>query len=140
MVVGDFVRADLMSGESTVVHSFGSRVFASANFGPNSLLVAVADRTIFRADTRSDRREAWATTEIDVTSIVRDPFTGHVLITVRGGQIFEYTARGVRIRELARAPASGRAAYAPDGFLYYLVAGFPTMGRVLRFELPTRLE
>jgi hypothetical protein len=140
MEVGDFVRADLSSGESSVVHRLESRVYAGATFGPNSLLVAVADHTIYRVDTRSDAREAWSTTEADVTSLVRDPFTGRVLISVRGGQIFEYSSRGVLLREFAMAPASGRAAYAPDGFLYYLVAGWPTTARVLRFELPSRLE
>ncbi len=79
-------------------------------------------------------------TEADVTSLVRDPFTGRVLVAVRGGEVWEYSSRGERLGVFASGGASGRIAYAADGYLYYMVVGWPTTPSVARFELPRRLD
>ncbi len=137
---GDLVRADLDTGDTATVHTLPARIHASAVFDVRSLLVATDEGVTYRVATDSDAVQPWADIGEDVTSLVRDPFTGHVFISVTSSRILEYAPDGTMLGELDPAPASrGRLAYSPDGSLYYLISGFPTRAELLRYELPATL-
>jgi hypothetical protein len=136
---GDLVRADLDTGEITTVHTLPARVHASAVFSVRSLLVATDEGVTYRVATDSDTVVPWADVGEDVTSLVRDPFTGHVFVSVTSARILEYAADGTLIGELEAPGSRGRLAYSPDGYLYYLISGWPTSAEVLRYALPTTL-
>jgi hypothetical protein len=136
---GDLVRADLDTGSVTTIHELGTRIHAAASFDQTSLLVALDGGTVVRVATDGAETAPWAEVGEDVTSLVRDPFTGRVYVSVRSARILEHAADGTPLGELATAPAAGRLAYAPDGFLYYLVVGWPTTAMVHRYDLPATL-
>lgn len=136
---GDLVRADLDTGAVEEVHRLPARIHASAVFSASSLLVALDEGVIYRASTSSDATAPWADVGEDVTSMVRDPFTGRVYVSVTSARILEYDARGTLLGEWQSPGERGRLAYSPDGQLYYLVAGFPTRAELMRFPLPSTL-
>lgn len=136
---GDLVRADLDDGTSEEIHRLPARIHASAVFDRRSLLVAVDEGVIHRVATDASTREVWAEVGEDVTSLVRDPFTGRVYVSVTSARILEYGPTGTRLGEWAAPGERGRLAYAPDGYLYYLISGWPTRAEVLRFALPEAL-
>ena len=137
---GDVVRADLTTGATSEIHRLPGRVHASATFDPESLLVAIAGGAIHRISTDGPETALFAEAGEDVTSLVRDPFTGGVYVAVRSGAIIWFDRDGTRLGELDPAPsAPGRLAYAPDGFLYHLVPGFPSTAAVTRYVLPATL-
>lgn len=136
---GDLVRADLDAGTTMEIHRFDARIHASATFGQASLLVAVEGGTVYLTGTAGGAPRVWAEVGEDVTSLVRDPFTGRVYVSVTSARVLEYDARGALLGVFAEPGARGRLAYAPDGYLYYLVSGWPTRGEVLRYPLPPTL-
>ncbi|MCZ7683027.1 MAG: hypothetical protein M5U28_31145 [Sandaracinaceae bacterium] len=136
---GDLVRADLDLGTVEEVHRLPARIHASAVFDRRSLLVAIDGGTVLRVSTTSDASATWADIGEDVTSLVRDPFTGRVYVSVTSARVLEYGPRGELLGELAAPGARGRLAYSPDGYLYYLISGWPTRAEVLRYPLPSTL-
>ncbi|RLB46924.1 MAG: hypothetical protein DRJ42_26585 [Deltaproteobacteria bacterium] len=134
---GDLVAANLMDGTTEEIHRLPGRIHATAVFDETSLLVAVEGGAVHRVHVDGDIQVPWTAVGEDVTSIVRDPFTGHVYISVASARIVEYDAHGTLIGELATPGEKGRMAYAPDGHLYYLVVGWPTRAEVMRFALPS---
>ena len=136
---GDLVRADLDAGTTEELHRLPARIHASAVFDRHSLLVAVDEGTIYRVATDSERTEVWAEVGEDVTSMVRDPFTGRVYVSVTSARILEHAPDGTSLGEWEAPGERGRLAYAPDGFLYYLISGWPTRAEVLRYPLPETL-
>jgi len=135
--VGDLVRADLDTGASRELHRLPSRVHASAVFSRQSLLVAVEGGVVHRVSTVSDARVVWADLGEDVTSLVRDPFTGRVYASLASGRVVEHAADGAALGEWEDPGLAGRLAYAPDGHLYYLVSGWPTTAEVRSYPLPS---
>jgi hypothetical protein len=136
---GDLVRADLDLGTTMEVHRLPARIHASAVFDRRSLLVAVDEGVIHRVATDSDATEVWADVGEDVTSLMRDPFTGRVYVSVASARVLEYAADGAAIGEWEAPGERGRLAYSPDGALYYLISGWPTRAQMLRYELPSTL-
>ena len=98
--------------------------------------MAIEGGDVFRVHVESAIMRPWASLGEDVTSMLRDPFTGHVYVSVTSARIVEYDPAGTLVGELAAPGLAGRMAYAPDGFLYYLVVGWPTRAEVMRFALP----
>lgn len=133
---GDLVRADLTAGTSDEIARFDARIHASANFGRESLLVALAGGAIHRVSIEGAASALWADVGADVTGLVRDPFTGRVYVAVFGGRILELDRDGTILGELDSAARSGRLAYAPDGFLYHLAIA---PAELTRYPLPTSL-
>ena len=134
---GDLVRADLETGATTEIHRLPARVHASAPFDLRSLLVAIEGGAVWRVSVDGPARAPWAELGEDVTSLVRDPFTGRVYASLASARIVELAADGTMLGELTPAPSGrGRLAYAPDGHLYHLVLGWPTSAEVTRYELP----
>lgn len=136
---GDLVRADLATGETATIATLPDRIHASATFDPRSLLVAIEGGAIYRVGTDVDVQALWAEAGEDVTSLVRDPFTGRVYVSVQSSRILEYAPDGTMLSELTTTANAGRLAYAPDGFLYHLVVGWPTRAEVTRHALPASL-
>lgn len=137
---GDLVRADLDLGTTAEIHRFGARIHAATTFDPTSLLVALEGGAIEHVSTSGSTTAHWGNAGEDVTSLVRDPFTGHVYVSVHSGRILEFSATGEMQRELTPIPSSaGRLAYAPDGYLYLLTPPLLGSGAITRFELPGNL-
>ncbi|HJL22080.1 MAG TPA: hypothetical protein RMH80_07595 [Polyangiaceae bacterium LLY-WYZ-15_(1-7)] len=136
---GDLVRADVAAGTSETLTTFEERVHATAVFGPRSILVALAGGAVVEVDTETGATTPFAELATDVTSMVRDPFTGRVYVSTPEPAIRVFTPDGEPLDALEAPPAADRLAYAPDGFLYYLVVGWPTTAQVLRYALPERL-
>lgn len=137
---GDLVRADLAAGGTTEIHRLPARIHASATYDPRSLLVAIAGGAVYRVSTDGPEQVLWAELGEDVTSLVRDPFTGRVYASLSSARVVELEADGAMRAELTPAPSGrGRLAYAPDGFLYHLVLGWPTTAEITRYELASTL-
>ncbi len=137
---GDLVRASLADGTSEELHRFDARVVATAVFGRSMLLVALEGGAIFLASSTSAARRAFASVEGEVTAMVRDPLTGHVFVSLAGGDVLELSGAGEPLGTFLELGASSRIAYAPDGFLYALDPGFPRPGRITRHALPGTRE
>jgi len=136
---GDLVRADLSTGTSAEIHRLAGRIHAAGTFDETSLLVAIAGGDILRVHTDDLTEIPWASVGEDVTSLVRDPFTGHVYVAVASGRILEHTARGEPIGELAASGSPGRLALSPDGYLYQTTVAFLLVPMITRHTLPDRL-
>jgi hypothetical protein len=137
--LGDLVRADLDAMTVAEIHRLPARIHASTTFDPRSLLVAIDGGDVHRVSTSGAESVPWASLGEDVTSLVRDPFTGRVYASLRSGRIAELDADGTVRGDLATTSAPGRLAYAPDGYLYHLVPGWPARAEVTRYALPATL-
>lgn len=133
---GDLVRANLEDGSTEELHRLPARIHASAVFDPRTLLVALDEGVVLRVSTASEATAPWADLGEDVTSLVRDPFTGRVYASVASGRVLELDADGTSRGEWQTPGERGRLAYAPDGALYYLVAGWERRAEVFRYPLP----
>ncbi len=137
MVDGDLHRADLTTGTSGEIARLGARIHATTTFAPAALLVATAGGTVLRVATDGEAQGTFAELGQDVTSLVRDPFLGVVYLSLRDGSVVRRTASGEADGELVPAGgAPGRIAYGPDGALYYLRTGYPSLPTVERIALP----
>ncbi len=134
--VGDLVRADLDTGETVEIHRFDARILATATFDASSLLVALEGGRIVQASVDLSARANFADVGGEVTSLVRDPFTGRVYVALGTGAILELDANGVLLGTFADAGGAVRIAYAADGYLYALDPGFPRPGAITRYALP----
>lgn len=138
---GDLVRADLAAGTSASIADLGMRVIATATFDTTSLLVALADGSVVRVSSDGAHTAPWATLASPVTSMVRDPFLGVVYVSLADGSLAAYAADGTApTTVVAPAGFAGRAAYSPDGALYYLRTGFGRGVTLERIDLPTTLH
>jgi hypothetical protein len=136
---GDLVRADLGDGSVTPIHTLPDRIHAAVSYDATSLLVAIEGGDVHRVHTDLELSEPWASLGEDVLSLVRDPFTGRIYATVASGRIVELDAGGTELGDLDDLDTPGRAAIAPDGFLYFLVPGYPGPGSITRYALPDTL-
>jgi len=136
---GDLVRADLDAGTTEELHRLPARIHASAVFDPRTLLVALDEGVVLRVSTSSSATAPWAELGEDVTSLVRDPFTGRVYASVASGRVLELSAAGEQLGVWQEPGERGRLAYAADGALYYLIAGWERRAEVLRYPLPATL-
>jgi hypothetical protein len=139
MAQGDLVRADLDAMSTMEIHRLPARIHASATFDPRSLLVALEGGDVWRVSTDGPERVLWASLGEDVTSVVRDPFTGRVYVSTSSARIVEFDRAGTRLSELTSTGLLGRLAYSPDGGLYFLVHGWAMRAEVRRYDLPAAL-
>lgn len=138
MVDGDLHRADLAAGTSGEIARLGARIHATTTFDARSLLVATDGGSVLRVATDGTAQGTFAELGQDVTSLVRDPFLGVVYLSLRDGSVVRRTATGEEDGELiAAGGAPGRIAYGPDGALYYLRTGYPSLPTVERIALPS---
>jgi hypothetical protein len=100
------------------------------------LLVALATKDVVLLDVASGMTSPFATLPLDVTSLARDPFTGHVYVSQKGGEVRHLGAKGEDLGPLAKAQKSGRIALARDNFLYHVNAAPVGAASVERFPLP----
>lgn len=137
MVDGDLHRANLDTGASGEIVRLGTRIHATTTFDSASLLVATTGGVIERVAVGDGAHAPFADLDVDVTSLVRDPFLGVVYASLRTGAVVILDAAGVRAGELVAAGGlPGRIAYGPDGAIYYLRTGYPALPSIERVELP----
>lgn len=134
---GDFHAVDLTTNTKGLVTTFPARVYAATPFDGTRLLVALATKDVVLLDVVSGLVKPFATLASDVTSMARDPFTGHVYISLNGGAIRDLSAKGDDLGKLGQGLKSGRIALARDGYLYHLNAAPVGVASVERFVLPT---
>ncbi len=146
MAEGDFVRADLDAGTSTELHRFDARVVASSVYGRASLVVALAGGELHLASTLDDATRPLVTLEGEVTSLFRDPLTGHLFVALArdlsgAAVVLELDASGAEVGRIGPFPGPVRIARSPDGGLYTLDSAFPApAGMIERRELPATRE
>ncbi len=136
---GDFYTVDLATQTIGLVTTLPERVWAACPFDGNRLLVALADRTIRLLHTVDGAYTLFAEAANDVTSMVRDPFTGRVYVSFFGGEVWAYSSGGVALGLFAQGTQTGRVSLSPDGYLYHLNVAPDTAASVQRFELPGAL-
>lgn len=139
---GDFYAADLADGSTKLVHTFPNRVHASAPFDKIHMIVALEGGEVWLqpilGSTASPNKLVTLATH--VTSIVRDPWSGRLYAELGDKTIVSFTAEGTGVTTFQTAPAQGRIAIAPDGFLYHVTLGWPkTLSEIVRWPLPTTL-
>ncbi len=136
---GDLVRASLADGTSEELHSFEARVLATTVYNRSSLVVALAGGELWLASTATDASAMLGTVDGEVTSLVRDPLTGHLFVALGDGRVLELDG-GETLGTFETFESAVRIARAPDGFLYALDPGFPRPGAITRTALPATRE
>jgi hypothetical protein len=138
---GDFHAIDLDTNSKIVVTSFPSRVLAAAPFDSNWMLVAVEGGSVHLVPVLG---KVAPTTPLialtgEVTSLARDPWSGRVYASLNTLDIVSFDEDGNDLQVFQVAPALGRIALAPDGYVYHLTLGWPTQPAIVRWELPNSL-
>jgi hypothetical protein len=137
---GDFVALDLLGGSTTPIVLFPARVNATAPFDRDRMVVALEGGQVWLVPILGI---AAAPVELlklpaDVTSLLRDPWSGRLYAELSNLDIVSFKPDGSDLMTFAKAPAKGRIALAPDGYLYHLTV-YPTPAEVIRFPMPTGL-
>ena len=136
---GDFHALDLLTKKKTKLATLPSRVYAAAPFDGAHLLVALENKQLLLLNVGSGKSSVLATTSKAITSVARDPFTGHIYVSFTGGEIRELSGAGKDLGVFATAAGSGRLSLAGDNHLYHLKAGPVGLGKVERYPLPAEL-
>ncbi len=136
---GDFYTVDLATQTIGLVTTFPHRVWAACPFDGDRLLVALADGTVRLLYTGDGSDTLFAETQNDVTSMVRDPFTGRVYLSFFGGEVRVFSSGGKDLGPFALGTQTGRVSISPDGFLFHLNVAPVGTASVERFELPGEL-
>lgn len=137
---GDLVRASLDEGTSEELHRFEARVLATTVYNRSSLVVALEGGELWLASTATDSSASLTTVDGEVTSLVRDPLTGHLFVSLGDGRVLELEADGTAVGTFHTFDGPVRIARSPDGFLYALDPGFPRPGAITRMPLPATRE
>lgn len=137
-VNGDYYRLDLTSSEKTLFTTFESRVYASAPFDDDHMLVALESGEVRLLSLAGATSALFTTSDQPVTGMIRDFFDGTVYIARQDGQIWKYTEDGAG--ELAwTAKNRPRLSIAPDGYLYAIEIALPVADvqpPIERWQLP----
>jgi len=139
---GDYFAADLAAGTTKLVHTYPNRVHASAPFDKLRMIVALEGGEVWLQPIlgSTSAPSKLVTLATHVTSIVRDPWSGRVYAELGDQSIVSFAADGTDVKPFDKAPAQGRIAIAPDGFVYHVTLGWPkTKAEIVRFALPTKL-
>jgi hypothetical protein len=116
-VNGDYYRLDLTTNEKTLFTTFASRVYASAPFDDDTMLVALEGGEIRLLDLMDASSGVFATSDQPVTGMIRDFFDGSVYVARKDGQIWKYSEDGTGALAWV-AKNLPRLSIAPDGYLY----------------------
>lgn len=137
---GDFVALDIVAGTTTQLVLFPARVNATAPFDRDRMVVALEGGQVWLVPILGLPGDPVELLELpsDVTSILRDPWSGRIYAELSSLDIVSFKPDGSDLSTFATAPARGRIALAPDNFLYHLTV-FPTAPEVVRFPMPTGL-
>lgn len=138
---GDFHALDLETSSKEVVASFASRVLASAPFDRMRMVVAVEGAEVYLVPVlgTSGTPVLLITLGGEVSSLARDSWSGRVYASLDNLDIVSFASDGTDLQVFEVAPALGRIALAPDGYLYHLTLGWPTSPAIVRWELPGEL-
>jgi hypothetical protein len=138
---GEYHALDLNMQNKTLLHTFSERVHASAPLDGLRMLVAVAGGDVYTVPIlgATGSPQLLVSLGTDVTSLQRDPWSGQIYAGLSDLSIVSFSAEGADLTIFQTAPALGRIAIAPDGYLYHLTSGFPTQAAIVRWQLPTSL-
>ncbi|MDC3980482.1 hypothetical protein [Polyangium jinanense] len=133
---GDFHTVDLDSGTKGLVATLPARVYAASPYDGSRLLVALATKEIVLLDVNTGTTTPFAALSANITSLARDPFTGHVYVSLFGGEIHDLDGSGKDLGLFAKGAKSGRIALARDNYLYHVNATPASGATIERFPLP----
>jgi hypothetical protein len=139
---GDYFATDLAKGGMTRLHTYEKRVHASSPFDKRGMLIAIEGGEVWVQPVlgASGVPSKLITLAADVTSIVRDSWSGRVYAELRDKSIVSFAPDGSDLKTFATAPDQGRITTAPDGFVYHVTLGWPaTKTSIVRFPMPTKL-
>ncbi len=139
---GDYFAADLEKGGTTLLHKYDQRVHASSPFDKRRMLVAVSGGEVWLQPILGATGAPKLLVKLasDVTSVVRDSYSGRVYAELRDKSIVSFAADGSDVLPFATAPDPGRITTAPDGFVYHVTLGWPnTKTAIVRFPMPAKL-
>lgn len=138
---GDFQALDLETSTKQIITTFGARVHASAPFDRMRMIVALEGGEVDLVPIlgASGSPQKLVDLGAHVTSVVRDRWSGRLYAELSDLRIVSFAADGSGVETFQTAPAKGRIAIAPDGYLYHLTVGWPTEATIVRWELPTTL-
>jgi len=139
---GQYHALDLAMQTKTLVYQFGARVLASTPFDKLWMLVGLDGGDVYKTPVSG----VVATPKLlvslgqDITSIQRDPWSGRIYAALADKSVMSFAADGSDLKVFQMASEVGRIAFAPDGYLYYLMkVGFPSLAEIERWQLPTSL-
>ncbi|TKD12593.1 SMP-30/gluconolactonase/LRE family protein [Polyangium fumosum] len=133
---GDFHTVDLADGTKGLVATLPARVYAASPYDGSRLLVALATKEVVLLDVNTGATTPFAALPADITSLARDPFTGHVYVSLFGGEIHDLDGSGNDLGMFAKGAKSGRIALARDNHLYHVNAAPVGGASIERFPLP----
>jgi hypothetical protein len=138
---GDFHALDLETNSKQVIATLSARVLAAAPFDRNWMIVAVEGGTVHLVPVLGKVAPATPliTLSGEVSSLARDPWSGRVYASLDTLDVVSFNEDGDDLQVFQVAPALGRIALAPDGYLYHLTLGWPTQAAIVRWELPKSL-
>lgn len=133
---GDFHSIDLKTQTKALVAQLPARVYAATPFEGTRVAVALATKEILLLDVQTGMTTPFAVAPDDVTGLARDPFTGHMYISLYGGEIRELSVDGADLGHFAKGQTSGRISLAGDNYLYQLNVAPVAKASIERFPLP----
>lgn len=133
---GDFHTVDLTDGTKGLVATLPARVYAASPYDGGRLLVALATKEVVLLDVNTGVITPFAALPMDITSLARDPFTGHVYVSLFGGEIHDLDGSGSDLGVFAKGTKSGRIALARDNHIYHVNVGPVGVASIERFPLP----
>jgi len=138
---GEYYALDLKTQSKTLLQTFTSRVHASAPFDKFRMLVALEGGEVLLVPIAGQLGSATSlmTLPTHATSLVRDSWSGRVYAELADMSIVSFAADGTNLTTFQTAPAKGRITIAPDGYLYHLTLGYPTLAEIVRWPLPNTL-
>jgi hypothetical protein len=138
---GDFHALDLASNTKQVVATLTARVYAAAPFNRTRMVVGVAGGEVKLVPVLGAIGTVTPLIKLadEITSIARDPWSGRVYASLANLDIVSFSSNGTDLQIFQVAPALGRIALAPDGYLYHLTIGWPTQAEIVRWPLPDTL-
>ncbi len=134
---GDFHALDLQTKKKTKLTTLPARVYAATPFDGVRLVVALENKQLVLLHIGDGKTKPLATVKQPVTSLARDPFSGHIYVSFKGGEIRTLSGTGTDLGTFAKAAGSGRLSLAGDNHLYHLTAGPVSKAKVERFPLPS---
>lgn len=135
---GDYSSADLMTGTVTKLHTFDTRVSASAPISPAHNLVAVLGGELYRFNVATKEVEFVVDLMSDVTSLTHDAFDGHVYASLASLEVVRVHPFTGAVEPFQTMPAKGRVAASPGGKLWYTPVKYLNPGSLSAWDLPAK--
>lgn len=116
---GGVVRANVATGEQTVLTRLTARIQAMALYNRETLIVSLETGEVRLVSTLTGMSRSLATTTSPVTSITRDAFSGDLYLSLNNGSVLTLDTTGQQTI-VAEGLGQLRLAIGPDGMVYFL--------------------